>query len=504
MGNTSTPVSDASYDVVGRYRQDEVNGFSEQLLDRMAELVDPAHATAVLDAMAGDGNLTSRLCAYCKRHGIPVPRLTVLEYSRVQCEFARKQLEGVGAQILWGDALTMACRKTGEPLPEHSFDRVMTKSANHEIPRDRQLQLYESVYRILSAGGYFVNLGFLFDDPEERDELARCARVKDTLAGMKAAVVDRYFLTREEFYDRLKQAGFVDVRCAEACTYTIRSEMVAEQYFSQDKREEADLKHQAAQVMARTMRRNRKIRFEEDRSVMLCPGEITLARRPTWAESNDRIFRDCPYGFLRHLEAHAEMLSEAVESILADAHVLDIGCGPGLLAERLVEKCARYRGIDISREFVQSCRDRMGQAPSFSFETADMGVIDFGNSCYDVVAILNALNLPGVDAIKVLRKALGALKKGGRLIVSGPISAESFSRAEPMMRAQLERDGLLDRYGAAFQAVVEANRKLLTERANYWSPEGMVELLKRLGFDRVRSVNTQIYYGFSYMVVAEK
>jgi hypothetical protein len=38
---------------------------------------------------------------------------------------------------------------TGQPLPDNAFDRVLIKSANHEIPRDKQLDLYRSVFRTL-------------------------------------------------------------------------------------------------------------------------------------------------------------------------------------------------------------------------------------------------------------------------------------------------------------------------------------------------------------------
>src|SRR6185436_20029604 len=107
-----------AYDVVGRYRQDEINGFPESLLTRLIELVDPATVGSVLDAMASDGNLTERLHRFCKERGIPLPELTAIEISRVQSEFAKQELRRVPAKIVWGDALTMTPGEGGRPIAD--------------------------------------------------------------------------------------------------------------------------------------------------------------------------------------------------------------------------------------------------------------------------------------------------------------------------------------------------------------------------------------------------
>jgi hypothetical protein len=84
--------------------------------------------------MTGNGNLTSRLYDYCERRGLFPPDVTVLEFSRVQCEFAKTQLADAPAKVVWGDVLTMEDLESEEPLPIDFFDKVMIKSGNHEIP----------------------------------------------------------------------------------------------------------------------------------------------------------------------------------------------------------------------------------------------------------------------------------------------------------------------------------------------------------------------------------
>lgn len=71
---------DKGFDLVGSYDQDAINGFDAELINQMLKLIDPEQAESVLDAMAGDGNLSRRLYQYCLTHQIQCPKLFVLEY----------------------------------------------------------------------------------------------------------------------------------------------------------------------------------------------------------------------------------------------------------------------------------------------------------------------------------------------------------------------------------------------------------------------------------------
>ena len=269
-----------AYDTVGVYDQDAINGFSEQTLTTMLDIVNPRHTSTILDAMAGNGNLTSRLYDYCEQRGIIPPDVTVLEFSRVQCKFAKEQLADTPAKVIWGDIVTMEDYENEELLPNSAFDRVMIKSGNHEIPLSKQLDLYDSIFRVLKPGGMFINLGFLFEDVEERDQFRELTRFKDSLAGLESAVHNRHILTRDELYTRLQRAGFVDIRCGMHVSYTIRMHVAVQAYFPQSVWEQAHAEMQAQQAKAMILRRKGRIHFQGDSSVMICPGEITVARRP--------------------------------------------------------------------------------------------------------------------------------------------------------------------------------------------------------------------------------
>jgi len=280
MNVVDLPEVATAYDKVGVYDQDAINGFSEQMLTTMLDIVNPGHVSNILDAMAGNGNLTLRLYDYCERRGLFPPDVAVLEFSRVQCELAKEQLADTPAKVVWGDILTMEDYENEELLPDSVFDRVMLKSGNHEIPLRNQLALYNSIFSVLKPKGMFVNLGFLFDDAEERDQFREIARCKDSLADMHRAVQNRHFLTRDELYTRLQQAGFVDIRCGMHVQYTIRSLVVTHAYFPEHKWEYMHAEFQAQQAKAMLLRRKGRIHFQGESSTMIVPGEITVARRP--------------------------------------------------------------------------------------------------------------------------------------------------------------------------------------------------------------------------------
>lgn len=270
---------EAAYDKVGKYNQDVVNGFSEQMIYSMLDFVHPGENMHILDAMAGNGNLTSRLYQYCHNSGIAFPNVTILELSRVQCEFAREQLAGTPTEVICGDILTMQDLERGTVLPSNAFDRVMIKSASHEIPLHKQLDMYRNIFRVLKPGGMFINMGFLYDDVEERDEFRELARLKDSRAGLHSAAENRHFLTRDELYSRLHEAGFMDVYCGKEILYKIRTRVGVQAYFPEHQWDAMQAALQADQAKAVVMRRNGHLPWQGDSSVLICPGEITVARR---------------------------------------------------------------------------------------------------------------------------------------------------------------------------------------------------------------------------------
>ncbi len=277
--NFQSKVVQTAYDIVGKYNQDRINGFDEDFLESLVKLLDLENAENVLDAMAGDGNLTRGIINYCSCRNIELPSITLLEYSSVQTELARASIDSERVSIFNGDVLSMMDLESGEKLPTNYFDRVVIKSGNHEIRAEKQYHLYDSVFEVLKPGGVFINLGFLFNDVQERDEFAQITKVKDNLMGAADAVANRYFLMREELYGFLNSVGFKEAKGHKTFEYVIRSEIFEKEYFSNLK-PNAAIELRAAQEQARTLRNHRRILLDANSSVMRIPGEITIAIKP--------------------------------------------------------------------------------------------------------------------------------------------------------------------------------------------------------------------------------
>lgn len=275
-------MNQTAYDVVGRYNQDQINGFDEPFLESLITLLELENAESVLDAMGGNGNLIRRMIGYCLARRLEMPAMTLLERSSVQIEFARSSIaSSKRVSIVHGDVLSMTELPSGKRFSENSFDRVVIKSGNHEMPADKQCHLYTSLFRVLKPGGRFINLGFLFNDVQERDEFAEITKVKDSLIGAVDAVANRYFLMRDELYELLDSVGFEEVTGRISFEYVIRSEIVEKEYFSKPKFDgEAITKLKMAQRRAMTLQQHGRVVFDGEQSIMRLPGEVTVAVKP--------------------------------------------------------------------------------------------------------------------------------------------------------------------------------------------------------------------------------
>jgi hypothetical protein len=146
----------------------------------------------------------------------------------------------------------------------------------------------------------------------------------------------------------------------------------------------------------------------------------------------------------------------------------------------------------------------LGSESGFSFDTADLNRCIVDTRGWDYLLLLNVLYQSTIDVQRVLSLASRAAAPGALIAVSGPMGPESFAGAEPHIIAQLCRDGHYVGNEAEVERIREANQRLLSGQGNYWSVEGMAALLAKFGFTNVIHADMSCYYGFAYLVVAEK
>lgn len=114
-------------------------------------------------------------------------------------------------------------------------------------------------------------------------------------------------------------------------------------------------------------------------------------------------------------ERYAKWIDELAELLAPRARVLDLGCGAGVPATRLLtEKTFDVLGIDISAVQIERARRLV---PRATFELADMATWDHAQGTFDAVVSFYALiHLPMEDQRNLLPKIRRWLRPGGYLL----------------------------------------------------------------------------------------
>lgn len=105
--------------------------------------------------------------------------------------------------------------------------------------------------------------------------------------------------------------------------------------------------------------------------------------------------------------------------------ILDIGCGPGLLAKALSAQGARVTGIDPGEAAI---RDAGRRAPTARFERASAEALPFSDGSFDGAVMLNALHhVPEPGA--ALAEAARVVGPNRPVVVVEPLAEGSFFAA---------------------------------------------------------------------------
>jgi SAM-dependent methyltransferase len=188
------------------------------------------------------------------------------------------------------------------------------------------------------------------------------------------------------------------------------------------------------------------------------------------------------------------------------ARVLDLGCGPGLYAQRLARLGHSVRGIDYSPASIEYARQQAAvEGLACAYELADLRAAAFGTGYDLVLLVYGELNVfPRPVARELLRKAHAALKPGGRLLLEphtyegirreGAYRSEWWTAAGGLFSAQphlalqeswwdaegrtrtdryfvLEAGGGICRYAASYQAYTDDEYRALLAECGFDNPQ---------------------------------
>jgi SAM-dependent methyltransferase len=124
--------------------------------------------------------------------------------------------------------------------------------------------------------------------------------------------------------------------------------------------------------------------------------------------------------------------------------VLDLGCGPGLYAQRLARLGHHVRGIDFSPASIRYAREQASaEGLAVDYVLGDVRGTDFGGP-YDLVMFLfGEINVfRPAEAAAILEAAAHALVPGGRLILEASLFEAVQGVGEGPARAQPLEAGL--------------------------------------------------------------
>lgn len=222
-------------------------------------------------------------------------------------------------------------------------------------------------------------------------------------------------------------------------------------------------------------------------------------------------------GYVPHREDHFTALIDAVQAGTGrpDPLVLDLGCGPGSLSVRLLDRIpgATVVGIDTDPLLLALARASHGDRPGLRFADQDLrvpgwsGALDLGRPV-DAAVSTTALHwLPEPDLTAVYRELAGVLRPGGLVLNGDDLtvkdSAPTLARLERAIQEQVAHRRFAEARPEDWQQWWEAvaaepllgeanadrNRRRAETRAHEGSPSGSLSIhvraLRAAGFTEI-------------------
>jgi ubiquinone/menaquinone biosynthesis C-methylase UbiE len=162
----------------------------------------------------------------------------------------------------------------------------------------------------------------------------------------------------------------------------------------------------------------------------------------------------CQHGF-----AEVVHLNQMIDICSLDPQnrVLDLGCGNGLIAEYISDRCgAHITGIDFIPDAIRQAQDRTRNKENrLQFQVGNLDHLDFPPQSFDTVLSIDTLYFTDIES--AIQQIMRLLIPGGRLCafyshgIDPGVSEESFSK-ESLPADKTPLGSVLGRNGLSFQS----------------------------------------------------
>jgi len=110
-------------------------------------------------------------------------------------------------------------------------------------------------------------------------------------------------------------------------------------------------------------------------------------------------------------------LFDAEGGALDGGKVLDVGCGPAVMAEDMLERNCEFWGVDVSKEMIHQGKERFKGNDKVHLSTGTAEVLEFPDNTFDTVMSMGVIEFVDNDQ-QALEEMMRVLKPGGTLIVA--------------------------------------------------------------------------------------
>jgi len=171
------------------------------------------------------------------------------------------------------------------------------------------------------------------------------------------------------------------------------------------------------------------------------------------------------------------VLNYVTRSVQLRGRVLDFGCGPGYMMEKLVKRGVAVEGIDFSEHSVKAATDRLSGHQLFRGARHITALpLPESDGTYDVVFLIETIEHIITEHLESTLTELARLvRRGGTLVVTTP-NREDL-RANTVMCPEC---------GCTFHRI---------QHVHSWSADSLAQTMQRHGFRPVRTYETTFRRG---------